>query len=184
MASPQLEKGYLRIATEIIDKLIRYRLSGQEWQVLLVIWRKTYGWNKKEDRIPLSQIAKLTEISRSSAVRAIRKLGTKKILGRYKKVSTNINYYRFNKDFDEWLPRHKIVPTPQGGYQKVTTPRYQKVPTGGVPKSNPQYTTIDTNTINKEKSLKIGKKRNADDEEPEWAKNWKGFSKRFNIADL
>lgn len=46
MASPQTENGHIDIANEIADKFCSYRLSGQEWQILWVLLRKTWGWKK------------------------------------------------------------------------------------------------------------------------------------------
>src|SRR3990167_9144794 len=54
--TPQLEDGYIRIANEIVDKLISYRISGEEWQILLVVLRKTYGFHKKEDHTSISNL--------------------------------------------------------------------------------------------------------------------------------
>jgi phage replication O-like protein O len=64
MNSPQLENGYTRIANELLDALIRYRIPGEERQVLDVIIRKTYAYGKKEDRISLSQFHDMTRIKK------------------------------------------------------------------------------------------------------------------------
>ncbi len=100
--NPQLENGYLRIANEIVNKLCQYRLSGEEWQVLWVILRKTYGYNKKEDKISLSVFVKLTGLKRQNVFRAIKKLSSKKIIGVIKNDDSKINSYCFNKNFYEW----------------------------------------------------------------------------------
>jgi phage replication O-like protein O len=50
--SPQKEHGYTPIANEIYDAFVRTRISGEARQVLDCIIRKTYGYNKKEDKIP------------------------------------------------------------------------------------------------------------------------------------
>src|SRR3990167_4577653 len=86
--TPQLEDGYIRIANEIVDKLISYRISGEEWQILLVVLRKTYGFHKKEDHISLSQFQKYTGLKRPNVIRGIKKLVAKKILGSIKKDTT------------------------------------------------------------------------------------------------
>ena len=51
MANPQAENGHTDIANEIVEALARTRISGTETQLLWVIFRKTYGWHKKEDEI-------------------------------------------------------------------------------------------------------------------------------------
>jgi len=54
MANPQPEDGHIDIANEIAEKLARTQLSGTEHKIIWAIWRKTWGWHKKEDRISLS----------------------------------------------------------------------------------------------------------------------------------
>ena len=34
MASPQREEGHIDIANEIVNQLCRYRIPGQEWQIM------------------------------------------------------------------------------------------------------------------------------------------------------
>ena len=72
MANPQRENGHIDISNEIADKLCSFRISGQEWQIIWVVLRKTWGWlqdpknkkgpKKKMDRIALSQFQQLTQI--------------------------------------------------------------------------------------------------------------------------
>jgi len=94
--SPQVENGHTDIANEIIDYLCGYRISGEEWQVLWVIIRKTYGWHKKQDWISLSQFCELTQMPKSSVCRAIRKLIVKKV------IIKNNSVYLFNKNYSMW----------------------------------------------------------------------------------
>lgn len=49
-------------------------LGHAELKVLLVIMRKTYGWQKDADRISLSQLAELTGLSRQSVSTATQTL--------------------------------------------------------------------------------------------------------------
>jgi len=78
--NPQIEDGYVKIADELAEAFARYRISGEEWQVLWAILRKTYGWNKKEDWISLSQFQELTGIKRPNIIRALKKLIQKNIV--------------------------------------------------------------------------------------------------------
>jgi phage replication O-like protein O len=86
MANPQKENGYTVIANEILEALMRIRLSGEEWKCLLVILRKTYGWNKKEDKISLSQFVLMTGMKKQSVHRALKKLSSKNISSVSKKA--------------------------------------------------------------------------------------------------
>jgi len=69
MANPQKENGYTAIANEIMDALIKIRVPGEAMQILLVILRKTYGWNKRQDAISLSQFFKDTGMKKPSIIR-------------------------------------------------------------------------------------------------------------------
>ena len=109
MANPQIENGHLDLANEIVEALARIRLSGEESQCLWVLFRKTYCWHKKEDKISLSQFALMTGLSRPAVARAIKKLLSKKITEIIKNDNSYINIYRFNKDFDQWKPLSKKI---------------------------------------------------------------------------
>ena len=89
MANPQRENGHIDIANEIADRLCSFRLSGQEWQVLWVILRKTWGWlenknnhdgqKKKSDWISLTQFSEMTGIDRRKCHSLLKKLAAKNI---------------------------------------------------------------------------------------------------------
>lgn len=102
MASPQKEDGFIPIANEIAEAFMRLNLSPQEVRVLWVILRKTYGFNKKEDCISLSQFSQMTGIDRRHVHRALKKLSSKQVI-----VVTQIGdrksaRYCFQKNFDLW----------------------------------------------------------------------------------
>ena len=134
MANPQAENGHVDIANEIIDALALYRIPGEAMQCLWVVFRKTYGWKKLDDEISLTQFSNLTGLSRSSTVRAIKWLVTKKILYSYKEGTTYANKYKFNKNFDLWIH----------GYKKDTTKKVTivtKTDTDEVTKKEPKVVT-------------------------------------------
>lgn len=106
MANPQLENGHIKIANEIWEALIKTRISGEARQVLDFVLRKTYGFNKKEDKISLSQLVLATGLRRPDIIRARNKLLQMNIIIS-KKANDNITSYRFNKDFDMWKPLAK-----------------------------------------------------------------------------
>ncbi len=125
MANPQKENGYTPIANEIMEALARTRIPGEARQVLDVIIRKTYGFNKPDDLISLSQFVKSTGLKRPNVVRAIQKLLQMNIIRReYKRyqkrypgiksdtgVSETIpptgGSYELNKDHEKWHPSIK-----------------------------------------------------------------------------
>ena len=103
MANPQRENGHVDIANEIIEQLARVNLSSYEWRVLMIVLRKTWGWNKKLDRIAVSQIANMTGLWKQHASRARISLIEKKIL-----VEQN-GKTGFNKDYETWEVRGSRV---------------------------------------------------------------------------
>jgi phage replication O-like protein O len=114
MASPQLENGYFSIATEFWDALARYRLPGEQMQVLMVVIRKTWGFHKKEDGIPLSQFQQATGINKPNISRALNELLSKKIIvknGFIKIDNKHIQVLGINKDFQKWVPLSKKITT-------------------------------------------------------------------------
>jgi len=132
MASPQIENGHIDIANAIADKLCSYRLSGQEWQIIWVILRKTWGWlkspkkknglKKKMDRIALSQFEKMTGIDRRKCHLLLKKLIKKQVIKKSvtQKGDRFVITYGFQKNFDLWKVSPKKVTVTQKGDKSVT----------------------------------------------------------------
>jgi len=100
MGGPQKENGYTAIANEIMEAFGKYRIPGEQRQVLDVIIRKTYGFNKKEDMISNSQFVRATGLKKPSICRAINALIDKNIVS--KKDNKRIPSYQFNKNYRTW----------------------------------------------------------------------------------
>jgi phage replication O-like protein O len=96
MASPQKENGFTPIANDLFEAFYRCKLLEYERCVVMCIWRKTYGWNKKEDWVSNSQIFDETGIALPNITRTIKSLIAKKLLvKRGRKVAVN-------KDYEQW----------------------------------------------------------------------------------
>lgn len=96
MADVQLENGYIKIANELAEAFGRLHLTGCQWQVLWVIIRRTYGWNKKEDWISGSQIAQDTGLNRMSVCEALKVLASREIIIHERKMTA------IQKDYELW----------------------------------------------------------------------------------
>lgn len=108
MANPQIDSGkWFRIANSIQDALCGIRIPGEARQCLDVILRKTYGFNKKKDRIPLVQFCLLTRLPKPSVSRGLAKLLEMNLI--VKNDNKNGITYMFNKDFDTWKPLTKTL---------------------------------------------------------------------------
>lgn len=112
MANPQTEDGYVKIANEIVEALavLKTPMSFYEWKILMFIFRKTYGWGKKEDVIALSQFSVGTGIKVQHVCRAIKKMVSRNII-----TQTGNGYhvkYSFQKNHELWdnpLPKQVTI---------------------------------------------------------------------------
>lgn len=101
MASPQTENGYTKIANELYDAILKWKFSGYEYRILIFIIRKTYGWDKKEDWIALSQFQEATGIQISHICRTLNLLEKQNIIT--KGGSKYKPKYGVQKDYDKWV---------------------------------------------------------------------------------
>lgn len=104
MASPQKENGYTAIANELLEALAMSRIPGESRQILDVIFRQTYGFNRKFDKISGSFFEQMTGIDRRHQSRAIKWLITHNVVvsnirGRGR---GQITEYGIQKDFHQW----------------------------------------------------------------------------------
>ena len=98
-----IEDGnYFPIKNEIIEALIGSTLNGRELQLVLTIIRKTYGFQKKEDTIPLSQISSLMGVDRRNLQRVLRRLVAKNIITRTSHGQNRAPSLAFNKYYKTW----------------------------------------------------------------------------------
>lgn len=100
--SPQTENGYIRIATELFEALIKVRIPGEARQMLDAIIRKTYGFQKTKDAISTSQIMEMTGLSHFGVYRARKKLKEMNLITIYKNVDSYITTYSINKVYTSW----------------------------------------------------------------------------------
>ncbi len=95
----QLEDGYSKLANSLVEKLARTILSVNEAKVVFCIIRKTYGFHKKNDCMPLSQIALMTELQKSNISRTLKSLIFRKI------VIVSDNAIGMNTCTKEWVKK-------------------------------------------------------------------------------
>jgi phage replication O-like protein O len=96
MASPQLENGFTEIAHEIVENLMRTHLTSNQWQVLMCIFRKTFGWHKTFDYISNSQIVEATGLCKAVVSRSLKTLDDMNLIKRKGKI------IGFQKDWEQW----------------------------------------------------------------------------------
>lgn len=125
----QVENGnYTRIINPLIEALIKIPFKGCELAVALYVIRKTYGFNKKQDEISLSQFCEGTGRSRQTVVTALKNLQLVKTLRLVKRGTskTASNIWEINKYVGTWqLVKTSRLVKRKGG-QLVKTSRHTK----------------------------------------------------------
>ncbi|QXJ39555.1 Bacteriophage replication protein O [Parageobacillus caldoxylosilyticus] len=103
MADVQLEHGYTKIANEILERLALTKLSPTQFRLILVIWRYTYGFNRKDHAMSLSFLAEATGVHKQRVKQELDKLIESNIIivteeGTFSKSRK----LAFNKNYDTW----------------------------------------------------------------------------------
>jgi phage replication O-like protein O len=103
MASPQAENGYTKIANEILNHVYKLKLNGTQFRIILLVWRYTYGFSRKEHELSEGFIAKAISINRKQVSRELKELIDCKIITVIRD-STHVSsrIIAFNKNYDMW----------------------------------------------------------------------------------
>lgn len=121
MAAPQKENGYTPIANEILEAVYAAKLSATQYKILMILWRYTYGYNRKNAPISQSFIAKATDTHISSVRREMAKLIKWGIVREISPAGFNrAKVLEFNKNYDEWEPT-QVAPTLGGSADANST---------------------------------------------------------------
>lgn len=138
MEDVQAENGHVDIANSIVEALCMVQLSGYESRVLWALFRKTYGWHKKEDRISLSQFQALTGLPIPKISNTLNRLVLRKMVSVTENGNGKVKSYGFQKVYSLWqdLPE-KVIPK-MGIPEKGITENGSK----GLPKSASTKETI------------------------------------------
>jgi len=137
---------HTEIPNDVLEALCRLNALGREFQAVLTICRKTYGWHKEWDDISLTQLSEATGIPRSKIPSPIKKLLRKKVIQRreYRAAdrrgrSQRIGGYAINPNVSEWL----VVP--RMGAPGATPPKERK--SSGSPISGSSGSPISGNLV-------------------------------------
>lgn len=162
MADPQLENGYVRIATELLEALAHHSIPSSPRQILDVILRKTYGYQKAKDAISTSQFIRFTGLSRGAVIQARRRLAQMRIIGVDNPGHSKPLIYSIQKDYHKWKGYPKMDTVYKSGHCVQPNPLGvdRSVKQGGTDLSHTKdnKNTID-NTKDKELSLEFLKTR-------------------------
>lgn len=95
-----LDDGYTRIANELLEAIAGADLTARQIKLMLAYVRKTYGFNKKVDRIADEQVAQITGLSRQNVNKAKKELLSMNCLfmdGNRIGVNKEVSAWQFSK---------------------------------------------------------------------------------------
>lgn len=95
-----IDDGYTRVANELLEAIASADLTARQLKVMLAYVRKTYGFNKKTDRIADEQIAQVTGLSRQNVNKAKKELISMNCLlldGNKIGVNKEVSAWQFSK---------------------------------------------------------------------------------------
>jgi phage replication O-like protein O len=102
LADVQLEHGFTKLANELLEHMATVKLSPIQYRIIFVIWRYTYGFNRKEHHFSLSFIGNATGYDQRQLQRELAKLEERGIITQ--KVRNGVpRLISFNKNFDKWI---------------------------------------------------------------------------------
>ncbi len=126
MRGPQLEDGYTRIANEILEAIARFPINATQFRILTVIWRYTYGFNRKSSELSQSFIAEATGLHKKQVQRELNALIKMNIIKVEKEASfSSPRVLKFNKYYQSWEGANQLPPSETDthtGSELVTSP--------------------------------------------------------------
>ncbi len=93
----ELEEGYTRTANTLLEAVMLSGLTQHQLLIVMAVWRKTYGFNKKMDWIGNEQFAELTGMAPtkcSTAKNELIRMGVLKQTGRQVGMNKNISEWK------------------------------------------------------------------------------------------
>ncbi|GAB2558359.1 replication protein [Gracilibacillus alcaliphilus] len=98
MASPQTEKGYIRIANELWNEILRRDFSKRQQNLILFIWRLSYGTGQKDCVIDKFKHLELAGLYKSDVKKELKFLRDCSVLNWEEETMI----FSINKDYKLW----------------------------------------------------------------------------------
>ena len=109
MANPQKENGYTPVANEIMDAIIRNSLTATQLKIVLVCWRYTYGFSRKETELSENFISRATGISKRYVSQELKTLIDTNVINVIKNPTYTVpRIVSFNKNYEQWRSRTTV----------------------------------------------------------------------------
>ena len=97
----KIDTGYTKIPDKALENIAQIRLSATQSRLLMIIWRYTYGFNRKQHYMSLTFLANATGSDIRNIQRELKKLQERKIINQF--IQRQKRYLSFNEKYHEWL---------------------------------------------------------------------------------
>ncbi|MFC3768319.1 replication protein [Paenibacillus sp. GCM10012303] len=113
MANPQKENGYTGVANEILDQIVQKPFNGTQFRIVIVVWRNTYGYHRKDHEMSIDYIAQATGIHATQVKREVKKLIDQNVITVVREATKNRSrVIGFQKNYDLWFGGTDSLPQP------------------------------------------------------------------------
>ena len=103
MADVQTENGYTKIADELLEVIPKFKFNGTQLRIIMVVWRYTYGFGRKDHEMSLSFFMKATGLGKTQLDRELKTLIERNVLTVTEESTyTKSRKLSFNKHYDAW----------------------------------------------------------------------------------
>jgi hypothetical protein len=98
MKNPQLENGFIRIANELYNEILRRNFTKRQQNIVLFIWRLSYGCGKKDCIIDKFNYFELAGLDKSDIKKELKYLKMCNVI----QWDEQTMIFAINKDYDLW----------------------------------------------------------------------------------
>ncbi|MCC3379859.1 conserved phage C-terminal domain-containing protein [Paenibacillus farraposensis] len=113
MAGPELDNGYTRVANEIYEEVAMRKFNGIQLRMLLIVWRYTYGFNRKSAELSATFLATALRSDLSGTKKELKKLLDMHVLKVFRQAQgKHGRMIGFNKYYERWLVGCNPPPQP------------------------------------------------------------------------
>ncbi|MFC4389117.1 replication protein [Gracilibacillus marinus] len=119
MANPQIEKGYIRIANDLWNEILRRSFSKRQLNLILFIWRLSYGTGRKDCIIDKFNLLELAGMYKQDVKKELKFLRECHVLN----WDENSMLFSINKNYNEW----QITPNKNWDNDKFNSLIYENI---------------------------------------------------------
>ena len=135
---PEEKENYTKIPNDILELIYTQKLNGSQYAIMLLLWRKIFGFHHCEEKISAGYISKGTGLNIKTVKKELSSLAAMNIIQIISNGERSINTIKLNKKVDSWLgvkqplvvnrPPTGEQMTPKGSGQSTPKARGQMTP--------------------------------------------------------